>query len=187
MSSSANHAPEIIELAVCVPLPLSSSSLRLQGPERDEAENYADSETQIEGSHQNESLLGPVDGGRGAWSFLFAAFMVETIVWGLPNAFGVFLEALLNEPRWANQRHATTLLPLTGTLASGIMYCSGKLYHSHCICFPLTALVVGPATYPVTNRWPRHRRTSMWLGLILCFCALVGASYATTVSIFRIA
>jgi hypothetical protein len=30
------------------------------------------------------AALPPVDGGRAAWLFLGAAFMVETLVWGLP-------------------------------------------------------------------------------------------------------
>lgn len=30
------------------------------------------------------SALPPVDGGKDAWLFLVAAFMIETLVWGLP-------------------------------------------------------------------------------------------------------
>ncbi|KAJ7099191.1 hypothetical protein C8R44DRAFT_565462, partial [Mycena epipterygia] len=40
----------------------------------------------------NESSLPPMDGGIGAWSFLATAFVVEGIVWGFPNAYGIFLD-----------------------------------------------------------------------------------------------
>jgi hypothetical protein len=74
---------------------------------------------------------------------LAAAFAVEAIVWGFPDAFGVFLNcrnlflglsiwseqylitAYLQDPRYASQKSATSLLPLIGTLSSGIIYCSG--------------------------------------------------------------
>ncbi|KAM0336824.1 hypothetical protein ACHAPQ_003715 [Fusarium lateritium] len=36
------------------------------------------------------SALPPVDGGKDAWLFLAAAFMVEALTWGFPFAFGVF-------------------------------------------------------------------------------------------------
>lgn len=35
-------------------------------------------------SHNVIQALPPVDGGRDAWLFLAAAFMIETLVWGLP-------------------------------------------------------------------------------------------------------
>lgn len=35
-------------------------------------------------------------------------------------------------------------------------------------------------------RYPRHRRTGMWIGLIICWASLFGASYATKVSHGRI-
>jgi hypothetical protein len=57
---------------------------------------------------------------------LLAAFFVENIVWGFPNAFGVFLDAYLKDPVYSTQKHANSLLPLIGTLTSGIIYCSGK-------------------------------------------------------------
>ncbi|KAI0046069.1 MFS general substrate transporter [Auriscalpium vulgare] len=111
----------------------------------------------------NEHALAPVDSGFGAWSFLAGAYMVETIVWGFPNAFGVFLKAYLDDPSIAAQPHAASVLPLVGTLSSGIIYCSG------------------PFIYPFTSRYPHHRRTAMWIGSALCWASLFGASYATTV------
>ncbi|KIY49211.1 MFS general substrate transporter [Fistulina hepatica ATCC 64428] len=105
-------------------------------------------------------LLPPVDGGVGAWSFLTAAFFIEAIVWGFPNAFGVFLDEYLDNPVYTSQPHAASLLPLVGTLSSGIIYCSG------------------PVIYPVTARYPYHRRTCLWAGAVIICASLFSASYA---------
>ncbi|KAJ7213893.1 MFS general substrate transporter [Mycena pura] len=115
-----------------------------------------------EDAHNNVPLR-PVDGGLGAWSFLAAAFVVETIVWGIPNAYGIFLDSYLQDPRYVSQQSATSLLPLIGTLSSGIIYCSG------------------PVVNPIAARYPHHRRKSMWLGAALCCGTLFGASYATQI------
>lgn len=115
-------------------------------------------------STRNESSLAPVDTGFDAWSFLVAAFFIEGIVWGFPDAFGVFLDGYLNDPLFMYQPHASTLLPLIGPLSSGIIYCSG------------------PVIYPITARYPYHRRTMMWVGAVLCSASLFAASYTTKVS-----
>lgn len=54
-----------------------------------------------------------------------AAFIVEAVVIGLPNAFGVFLAAYLKNPVLASQKHASNLLPLIGTVSSSVIYFSG--------------------------------------------------------------
>ena len=53
---------------------------------------------------------------------LAGAFVIETLVWGLPNAYGALLVQYLEDPAWASQKHARGLLPLVGPMASGIMY-----------------------------------------------------------------
>jgi MCP family monocarboxylic acid transporter-like MFS transporter 10 len=60
---------------------------------------------------------------------LLAAFLVEGIVWGFPNAYGVFLAAYLKDPSFSSQKGVDSLLPLIGTLSSGIIYCSGTSGH----------------------------------------------------------
>ena len=45
---------------------------------------------------------------------LAGASFVEGVVWGFPNAFGLFLEAYLGDPKFASQPHAASLLPLIG-------------------------------------------------------------------------
>ena len=43
--------------------------------------------------------LPPADGGKDAWLFLIACFMVEALVWGFPYAFGIFQQYYSeNEP-----------------------------------------------------------------------------------------
>jgi MCP family monocarboxylic acid transporter-like MFS transporter 10 len=100
-----------------------------------------------EGLRANESSLAPVDRGLGAWSFvraaststmvdankynlpqLLSAFIVEALVWGFPNAYGVFLLKYLEDPTWAHQKHASLLLPLVGPMASGFQYSAGAMF-----------------------------------------------------------
>jgi MCP family monocarboxylic acid transporter-like MFS transporter 10 len=116
------------------------------------------------GSLVNESALAPVDEGFGAWSFLTAAFFIEAVVWSFPDAFGVFLNAYLQDPKYATQKNASTLFPLIGTLSSGIMYCSGVIIH------------------PLLGRYPQYKRIVMMLGGLCCFASLFGASYVTNVN-----
>ncbi|KAI0059523.1 hypothetical protein BV25DRAFT_1840183, partial [Artomyces pyxidatus] len=106
-----------VELAMRLPLPPSTSSVRLGSVSFDEGSLSSQ-------PSRNETSLAPVDGGFGAWSFLVGAFLVETIVWGFPNTFGVFLQAYLEDPKILSQPHASSILPLVGTLSSGIIYCS---------------------------------------------------------------
>ncbi|KZV73170.1 MFS general substrate transporter [Peniophora sp. CONT] len=153
-SSSPHSTIDDIELALRLPLPPSSSTIaRSLNSESREGQGLA---------------LKPVDKGFGAWSFLAGAFVVETIVWGFPNAYGVFLSVYLDDPKFGSQPHASSILPLVGTLSSGIIYCSSK---SHC-----------PFWNAYLRRYPRHRRPAMWLGAIACFASLFGASYARTVN-----
>ncbi|KLO15824.1 MFS general substrate transporter [Schizopora paradoxa] len=113
---------------------------------------------------QNVSSLAPVDGGVRAWSFLAGSFIIETFVWGLPNSFGVFLNSYMQDPGFSSQPHAQTILPLVGTLSSGIMYCSGLVL------------------YPILARYPRWRKWTMWIGVFLCWLGLFLASFATKIS-----
>lgn len=112
---------------------------------------------------QSGLILHPVDGGYHAWSFVLGAALVEALVWSFPFAFGIFLAAYLQDEDLVSQPRAETYLPLIGTLASGIMYCSG------------------PLVFPYIANHPRHRRPCMWIGTFLCWASLFGASYARKV------
>lgn len=67
---------------------------------------------------------------------LVAAFLVESFVWGFPNAYGAFLVAYLKDPGFSSQKHAISLLPLVGPLASGIMYCASTSSYRHGVGLP---------------------------------------------------
>ncbi|KAL1745717.1 major facilitator superfamily domain-containing protein [Schizophyllum fasciatum] len=124
----------------------------------------ASTTTIAEEPRRNESSLPPADGGMQAWCFLLAAFFVDATVWSFPFTYGVFLESYLSDPTYAEQPHAQVLLPLVGTICTGIMYCSG------------------PALYPLIVRFPRCRRPAIWLGAATCALSLLAASYTTKVT-----
>lgn len=126
------------------------------------ASNRTSSEGPFE-DYRNETSLAPADTGFAAWSFLLAAFLVEAVVWSFPYAFGIFLTAYLEDPAYASQPRASTLLPLVGTLSTGVIY------------------LTGPIIYPYIARYPQHRRPCLWIGGLMCWSSLLGASYATKV------
>jgi hypothetical protein len=61
---------------------MSQTSIELrQDPGREEG--FASSGLDLTSTHENEaSSLPPVDGGKDAWLFLAASFMVEALTWG---------------------------------------------------------------------------------------------------------
>ncbi|KAG8829067.1 hypothetical protein FRC18_009614 [Serendipita sp. 400] len=162
-AASKEDDTTIVELAIRTALPPSTSTLYVDRSIYMQDVSRRESDRQFATNRHNASSLAPVDGGFGAWSFLFAAFLVELIVWGFPNAFGTFLDAYLRDPTYTSQKNAHLLLPMIGTMTSGIIYCSG------------------PVTYPLIYRYPRYTRLSMWIGAAICFASLFGASYTTNI------
>ncbi|KAJ6585406.1 major facilitator superfamily domain-containing protein [Mycena capillaripes] len=157
-----------IELAYHTPLPPSASTFFIASDAGSQVDPQVGDSVSTSNSRDilrsmNASTLPPTDRGSGAWSFLAAAFLVEAIVWGFPNAYGVFLDSYLQDPRYSSQKNATSLLPLIGTLSSGIIYCSGVFIN------------------PIAARYPHHRRKSILLGAALCCGTLFAASYATEI------
>ncbi|KAF7299759.1 hypothetical protein HMN09_00981800 [Mycena chlorophos] len=148
--------PDEVELAVRTPLPSPSSTL---APETTHERSLPP--TDRANSPSLMLMPQPISFPCGK---LAASFFVEAIVWGFPNAYGVFLDSYLQDPRFGNQDAATTLLPLVGTLSSGIIYCSGVVFN------------------PISARFPQHRRKAMWAGAVACCLSLFGASYARTIT-----
>jgi len=65
--------------------------------------------------------LPPVDTGRHAWSFLVAATVLETLIWGIPYTVGVFHEY------WTStlfKGQGEGVITLASTLQTGLMYMS---------------------------------------------------------------
>src|ERR1700735_2544563 len=83
-----------------------------------------------------------------------------TIAWGFPTASGVFLAAYLDDPFYASRKKAASLFPLIGPLSGGIYIVLGchetRQMHRNSWEF------VKQVLYPITSRYHRHRRTSMW-------------------------
>ncbi|GAW06335.1 MFS general substrate transporter [Lentinula edodes] len=160
--SNSKHTPESIELTSRPPFPAPAPNVTPAPTTPDVPEAGLPNNS---GELNPSSLLHPVDGGFHAWAFLGASFLIEAIVWGFPDAFGVFLDAYLTDPAYTSHPHASSLLPLIGPIASGIVYC------------------VAPFLSPLINRYPNHRRTAMYVGLLLCWASLFAASYTTNVVI----
>jgi len=49
------------------------------------------------------------DGGRDAWLFLAACFMVEALVWGFPFSFGIFQEYYGSHEPFASSGNIATI------------------------------------------------------------------------------
>ncbi|KAI5896482.1 MFS general substrate transporter [Schizophyllum commune H4-8] len=147
------------EGAACIEdaIPSSSASRVLSSG----TSSFADLDTTDHEGH--ESAFPPADKGTQAWFFLLAAFVVEAILWSFPFAYGVFLESYLSDPTYTSQQNAASLLPLIGTVSSGIMYCAGAV------------------VYPVIVKYPRVRRPAVWIGATLCASSLFGASFTTQI------
>ncbi|KAI0821209.1 MFS general substrate transporter [Irpex lacteus] len=137
-----------------------SSTNTLTVPKEDSPE-----EGVLADSSKYESSLGRVDGGFRAWSLLVAAFLADFLIWGYPNSYGVLLVAYLKDPRFNQQAHASTLLPLVGNLCTGIM----------CI----SSLVI----YPTMRWYPRIRRIYTWTGTIICCASVFAASFTDSVTL----
>lgn len=84
-----------------------------------------DGNTDEEMPSQFIAALPPVDGGRQAWSFLAAATILETLIWGVPYTVGIFHEY------WTStifEGQGEGLITLAATLQTGLMYMSTAVF-----------------------------------------------------------
>lgn len=104
--------------------------------------------------------LPPVDGGRQAWTFLVAATVMETIVWGLPYSVGVLHAYWVHELFPAN----TSTITLAATLMNGLLLVAAGLFapvlaffRYHTVYIQLVGLAAGTAALVcsafVTRAW----------------------------------
>ncbi|KAH8806542.1 MFS general substrate transporter [Flagelloscypha sp. PMI_526] len=107
--------------------------------------------------------LHPVDKGFHAWAYITAAFLVEALIWGFPDSFGVFLEVYLADPKYTTQPGGRTLLALIGTLSSGILFCSS------------------PFMFYFSHKFPNQRRIFIWTGVFICLISIIAASFTDNV------
>ncbi|KAI4275645.1 MAG: hypothetical protein LQ337_003076 [Flavoplaca oasis] len=104
-------------------------------------------------SRLDESTLPPVDGGKDAWLFLAACFVVEALVWGFPFSYGVFQEYYSTHEPFQGSGNIAVI----GTCAMGIMYLDL------------------PIVFGLLRRWPKYQRLSTTGGLIT-MCLALGMS-----------
>ncbi|KAI3607741.1 mfs monocarboxylate [Moniliophthora roreri] len=117
----------------------------------------------MEGNVEGETAISlpPTDSGFHAWAYLTGAWILDFIIWGLPQTYGVFFDFYLSsDPSFINS--APGLIALAGSLCNGILY--------------LSSLIL----LPVITRYPQQKTTVMIVGLIICVSGLVGAAFATT-------
>ncbi|RDL35425.1 uncharacterized protein BP5553_07356 [Venustampulla echinocandica] len=107
-----------------------------------------------------EFSLPQADGGKDAWLFLAACFIVEALVWGFPFSFGVFQEYYSTHEPFSSNPSGIAVI---GTTATGIMYMIGV---------PLSAAY---------NRWPRFANRSKWAGVPIMAISLIAASFANEI------
>ncbi|KAI0102072.1 major facilitator superfamily domain-containing protein [Nemania sp. FL0031] len=107
---------------------------------------------------RQEFSLPPVDGGKDAWLFLAAVFVVDALVWGFPFAFGVFQNYYNSHEPFAGQPSIVVI----GTSSMGVMYLTAPIIMALCQTF---------------GRWTRW---TPLLGLVIMSLALALSSFATT-------
>ncbi|KAJ6013115.1 hypothetical protein N7499_012279 [Penicillium canescens] len=102
--------------------------------------------------------LPPVDGGKDAWMFLVAGFIIEGLTWGFAFSYGVFQDYYLSSDEFRNSGNIAAI----GTCALGIAYLSAPLDF---------ALLLGV---------PRFRRLATPVGFLVMCLALALSSFSTT-------
>ncbi|KAI1321257.1 MFS general substrate transporter [Xylariaceae sp. FL0255] len=103
-----------------------------------------------------EFSLPPVDGGKDAWLFLAACFVVDALMWGYAFSFGVFQDYYDQTPPFSSSRNTATI----GTSAVGVMY------------------LASPLVLGLSRQYPRMTRYLTPIGLFLASLSLGLASLA---------
>ncbi|KAF2180501.1 MFS general substrate transporter [Zopfia rhizophila CBS 207.26] len=86
-------------------------------------------------------FLPPADGGKDAWLFLLACFMLEALIWGFPASYGVFQEYYSTHEPFAGSSN----IAVVGACAMGIMYMDITIMFALLKYFPKMRLWATPA------------------------------------------
>ncbi|KAI1188114.1 major facilitator superfamily domain-containing protein [Nemania serpens] len=116
------------------------------------------SESESDFAERHEFSLPPADGGKDAWLFLAAVFVVDALVWGFPFSFGVFQNYYNSHEPFAGQPSIVVI----GTSSMGVMYLTSPI-------------IMGLGQ--IFGRWTRWMPL---LGLVIMSLALALSSFATT-------
>ncbi|KAI9697363.1 MAG: hypothetical protein M1820_007869 [Bogoriella megaspora] len=136
---------------------VTTSTNHTRQPTSTRIDQGADPESPTEGT--NEFSLPPVDGGKDAWLFLAACFVLEGTVWGFPSVYGVFQDYYSIHEPFAG----STSIPVVGTCAMGLMYLGL------------------PVAFGILKTFPELRRWSNVGGLLVMCLSLSMASFATNI------
>ncbi|KAF4301587.1 Major facilitator superfamily [Botryosphaeria dothidea] len=107
---------------------------------------------------RHESQLPPVDGGKDAYLFLAACFVLEGVVWGFAFTFGVFQEYYSTHEPFIGEKNVAVV----GTTALGIMYLDL------------------PVVFAVLQAFPRFKRWATSIGLVIMCLGLALSSFSST-------
>ncbi|KAI4275516.1 MAG: hypothetical protein LQ337_003159 [Flavoplaca oasis] len=130
-----------------------------------------------------ERQLPPVDGGIAAWKFLFAAFMIEALLFGFPLNYDVFQNYYFHHPPFEGNANLSTV----GTLGTAFHYLGApaatyllRRYHrwqkeviwTGCSVSIIGILIMYYPVFNMLNEWFIDRR-GLALGIL---CAATGVS-----------
>ncbi|GAB7355987.1 hypothetical protein MBLNU459_g6615t1 [Dothideomycetes sp. NU459] len=149
--SKDNLSPTLVPLRN-----LDSPANSIQSSDFDHLLSEDEARSEVE---SNDGNYPPVDGGRKAWTFLLACWLIEAMIWGFPLAFGIFQSHYSAHPLFKDSKS----IPTIGTLATGVSYLGM------------------PLTNAIALRWPQHQRIMCGTGWLMCVLGLIGASLATKV------
>lgn len=122
---------EPIPLKSLVSTPLANSSPNLPElafeniPNHSQLHFTSSNNNDPESSSNYTLALPPVDTGKDAWSFLVAATILETLIWGIPYVVGIFHEFWIAEMFRGEGKGTVTL---AATLQTGLMYMSVAVF-----------------------------------------------------------
>ncbi|KAI8949627.1 major facilitator superfamily domain-containing protein [Xylaria longipes] len=109
-------------------------------------------------SRNTEFSLPPVDGGREAWLFLAACFVVDALIFGYVFSFGVFQDYYSQHAPFASSGN----IAVVGTTGVGIIYLSS------------------PVVLGICRLYPHYTRFATPVGLLIASLSLSLASLATS-------
>ncbi|KZT20102.1 MFS general substrate transporter [Neolentinus lepideus HHB14362 ss-1] len=112
------------------------------------------------GGGEGEKQLPPTDRGWRAWTFCFASFWLETIVWGFGFSYGVFQEYYSTHEF---QTTSNVAISAVGTVSIAMTFGS---------TIPLMLFF---------RRYPGLTKPTMWVGLLLAVAALIVSSFVNAV------
>jgi MFS family permease len=105
----------------------------------------------------NTATYPPQDRGKAAWTFLFGACLIEVVSWAFPSCFGVFRQYYFSHPPF----QGLTVLINVGPITDG--------------CIQIST----PLVLAFVKTYPEFIKRTMWLGMVLCILASIGAAIST--------